>query len=200
MVIITVDNVNWYRQGWFRYWDAWSLCNVWNLLREVMQVTITNLHKNKSLKWESKSQQIINTTNLEGIKKPPQNKAILLMKISTQLLRYLFLKYQWHMLWPLLQFSSVTQLYPTICNPMDYSTPGLPVLHRLPEFAQTHVHQVNDAIQTSHALLSPSPFAFNLSQHQALFHWVNLSHQVAKVLELQLQHQSSQWIFRTNFL
>ena len=87
----------------------------------------------------------------------------------------------------------------TLCNPMDCSTPGLPVLHQLPEFRQTHVHWVSDAIQASHPLLSPSPPAFNLSQHQVLFQWVSSSHQVAKVMEFQLQHQSFQWIFRTDF-
>ena len=79
------------------------------------------------------------------------------------------------------------------------STPGLPV-HQLPEFPQTHIHWVSDAIHPSHPLSSLSPPALNLSQHQGLFKWVNSSHQVAKVLELQLQHQSFQWIFSTNFL
>ena len=82
---------------------------------------------------------------------------------------------------------------------MDCSTPGLPVHYQLPEFAQTHVHWVSDAIQPSHPLLSPSPPAFNLSQHQGLFKWVSSSHQVAKGLEFQLQHQSFQCIFRTDF-
>ena len=82
---------------------------------------------------------------------------------------------------------------------MDYGTPGFPVLHQLPEFAQTHVHWVNDVIQPSHPLLSPSPPAFNLSQHQGLFQWVSSSHQVAKVLEFLLQHQSFQWIFRIDW-
>ena len=85
-------------------------------------------------------------------------------------------------------------------RPMDYSTPGLPVHHQLPEFTQTHVHRVGDATQSSHHLSSPSPPALNLSQHQGLFKWVRSLHQVAKVLEFQLQHQSSQWIFRTDFL
>ena len=67
------------------------------------------------------------------------------------------------------QFSSVTQSCPTLCDPMDCSTPGLPVHHQLPEFTQTHVHRVSDAIQPSHPLSSPSPSAFNLSQHQGLF-------------------------------
>ena len=78
-----------------------------------------------------------------------------------------------------------------------HSTPGFPVHHQLPELAQTHVHWVSDAIQPSHPLLSPSPPAFNLSHHQGLFQWVSSLHQVAKVLELQLQHQSFQWISRT---
>ena len=98
-------------------------------------------------------------------------------------------------------FSSVQLLtHVHFCDPMDCSTPGLPVHHQLPEFTQTHVHQVVDAIQPSHPLSSHSPSAFNLFQHQGLFQWVSSSHQVAKVLELQLQHQSFQWIFRTDFL
>ena len=82
---------------------------------------------------------------------------------------------------------------------MDCSTPGFPVHHQLLELTQTHVHHVSDAIQPSHPLPFPSP-ALNLSQHQGLFKWVSSSHEVAKVLELQLQHQSFQWIFRTDFL
>ena len=89
--------------------------------------------------------------------------------------------------WPLrLRFSSVAQSCPTLCDPMNRSTPGLPVHHQLPEFTQTHVHRVSDAIQPSHPLLSPSPPAPNPSQHQSLFQWVNSSHEVAKVLEFQL--------------
>ena len=79
------------------------------------------------------------------------------------------------------QFSSVTQSCPTLCNPMNHSTPGLPVHHQLPEFTQTHAHLVDDAIQPSHPLSSPSPPAPNPSQHQGLFQWVNSSHEVAKV-------------------
>ena len=77
-----------------------------------------------------------------------------------------------------------------LCDPMDYSTSGFPVHHQLLELAQTHVHRVNDAIQPSHPLSFPSPPAFILSHHQGLFQWVSSSHQVAKVLEFQLQHQS----------
>ena len=86
-----------------------------------------------------------------------------------------------------------------VCDPMDCSMPGFPVLHQLWELAQTHVQWVSDAIQPPHPLLSPSLPAINLSQDQGLFKWVSSSHQVAKVLELQLQHQSFQWIFRTDF-
>ena len=80
--------------------------------------------------------------------------------------------------------SSVDQSCPTLCDPMDRSTPGLPVYHQLPEFTQTHVHWVGDAIQPSHPLSSPSPPAFSLSQHQDLFKWVSSSHQMAKVLRV----------------
>ena len=94
---------------------------------------------------------------------------------------------------------SLTQLCPALWDPMGCSTPGFPVLHHLPEFAQTQVHWVGDAILLSHPLSPPSP-ALNLSQHQGLFQWVSSSHQVAKVLEFHLQHQSFQWIPRTDLL
>ena len=87
-----------------------------------------------------------------------------------------------------------------LCDPMDCSAPGFPVHHQLPELSQTHVHRVGDAIQPSHPLSSLFSPAFNLSQHQGIFQWVSSSHQVAKVLELQLQPQSFQWIFRTDLL
>ena len=94
---------------------------------------------------------------------------------------------------PLVQFSLVAQSCLTLCDPMDCSTPGLPVHHQLPESTQAHVHWVGDAIQPSHPLSSPSLPALNLSQHQGLFKWVSSLHQVAKVLEFQLQYQSFQW-------
>ena len=96
------------------------------------------------------------------------------------------------------QFSSVVHSCPTLFNPMNHSTPGIPVHHQLPEFPQTHVHWVGDAIQPSHPLSSPSPPALNPSQHQSLFQWVNSSHEVAKVLEFQLRHQSFQRTPGTN--
>ena len=88
----------------------------------------------------------------------------------------------------------------SLCDPMDCSKTGLPVHHQLPEFTQTHVHWVNDTIQPSHPLSSPSPPAFYLSQHHGLFNWVSSSHQVPKVLDFQLQHQSFQWTPRTDLL
>ena len=98
------------------------------------------------------------------------------------------------------QFSSVAQSCQTLCNPMNRSTPGLPVHLQIPEFTQTHVHWVGDAIQPSHPLSSPSPPARNPSQHQCLFQWVSSLHQVTKVLEFQLQHQFFQWTRRTDLL
>ena len=97
------------------------------------------------------------------------------------------------------QFSSAAQSCPTLCDPMNHSTPDLPVHHQLPESTQTHVHRVGDAIQPSHPLLSPSP-APNPSQHQGLFQWVNSLHEVAKVLEFHLEHQSFQWTPKTDLL
>ena len=99
---------------------------------------------------------------------------------------------------PVSQFSSVQLLsHVRFCDPMDCSMPGLPVHYQLPELAQTHVHWVSDAILPSHPLPPSSPPTFNLSQHQGLCQWVNSLHQVTKVSELQLQHQSFQWTFRT---
>ena len=95
---------------------------------------------------------------------------------------------------------SIAKLCWTVCDPMEYSIPGFLVLQYLQELAQTHGHRVGHAIQQSHPLLSTSPPAFNLSQHQGLFQWVSSSHQVAKVLEFQLQYRSFQCIFRVDFL
>ena len=98
------------------------------------------------------------------------------------------------------QFSSVAQSCSTLCDPINRSTPGLPVHHQLPESTQTHVYWVSDAIQPSHPLSSPFPPAPNPSQHQGLFQWVSYLHQMAKILEFQLQHQSFQWTPRTDLL
>jgi len=93
----------------------------------------------------------------------------------------------------------VTRWYLTLCNPKNCSTPGFPVFHHLLELAQAHVQWVSDAIQPSHSLSSPSP-VFYLSQNQGLFQRISSLHQVAEVLELQLQHQSFQWVFKVDFL
>ena len=100
--------------------------------------------------------------------------------------------------WVLVQFSC--SVLSDSLRPHGLQHPGFPVHQQLPELAQTHVHWVGDAIQLSHPLSSPSPPAFNFSQHQNLFQWVSSSHKVAKVLDFQLQHQSFQWIFRIDFL
>ena len=89
------------------------------------------------------------------------------------------------------QFSSVTQSCPTLCDPMNHSMPGLPVHHQFPEFTQTHVHRVGDAIQPSHPLSSPSPPAPNPSPHQGLFQWVNSLHEVTKLLEFVETHKKT---------
>ena len=99
----------------------------------------------------------------------------------------------------ILSLSSVQSFsHVQLWNPMDCSMPGFPVHHQLPELAQTHVHRIGDAIQSSHPLSFPSLPAVNLSQHQDLLQWVSSSHQVANVLAHQLQPQSFQWIFRTS--
>ena len=89
----------------------------------------------------------------------------------------------------------------TLCSPINYSTPGFPLLHHVPELAEAHVHWVSNTIQPSHPPLSlPSLPAFNVSQYHNLFQWVSSSHQMAKVLKFQLQHQSFQWLFSVDFL
>ena len=98
------------------------------------------------------------------------------------------------------QIRSVAQSCPTLCDTMNRSTPGLPVYHQLPEFTETHVHRVSDAIQPSHLLSPPSPLAPNPSEHQSLFQWVNSSHEVAKVLEFLLYHHSFQRNLRADLL
>ena len=114
----------------------------------------------------------------------------LIFKISVNLEEVIFLQ----------SCYSVAKSCLTLCHPMDCSMPDFTVLHYLPEFAQTHVHWVSDAIQPPHPLSHPSPLAVSVSQHQGLLQWVGSSHQVAKVLEFQLQYQSFQWIFRVDFL
>ena len=121
-------------------------------------------------------------------------------KVNTSLFKVVLLFFVSLLRMASVQFSSVAQSCLTLCDPMDRSMPGCPVHHQLPEFTQIHVHRVGDAIQPSHPLLSPVPPAPSPSQHQGLFQWVNSSHEVAKILEFQLQHQSFQWTPRTALL
>ena len=102
--------------------------------------------------------------------------------------------------WTCFYCCSVTQSCLTLCDPMDCSTPSFPALHYLPEFAQTHVHCCWCHPTISFSVTPFSPPTFSLSQHQGLFQWVDSSHQVAKVLEFQLQYQSFQWTFKVDFL
>ena len=107
---------------------------------------------------------------------------------------------RYHLMPVRIQVTSVVQSCPTLCDPMNCSTPGLPIHHQLPESIKTHVHSVGDAIQPSYPLSSPSPPALTLSQNQGLFQWVSSWHQIATVLVLQLQHQSFQWRPSTDLL
>ena len=136
----------------------------------------------------------------------PEKLSLLLTPIKTILQNFpslVFLQFVFFYCWftpNISSVSSVAQSCPTLCDPMNCSTPGLPVHHQLLEFTHIHVHRVSDAIQPSHPLSSPSPPAPNPSQHQSLFQWVNSLHQVAKVLEFQPQHQSFQWTPRTDLV
>ena len=143
---------------------------------------------NRQITWAKGSPMVTRSNINRKVKETSQKSSVVnfLSRVLTHLGR--------------LQFSSVAQSCPTLCDPMNHSTSGLPVHHQLPEFTQTHVHRVGDAIQPSPPLLSPSPPAPNPSQHQGLFQWVNSSHEVAKVLQFQLQHQSFQWTPRTDLL
>ena len=146
--------------------------------------------KRKICTWESKDPDfIVASTVFIWDYKTPLSLIVFtdIMKVITQTLQSYDYNYMWDTVYIYIyQFSSVAQSCPTLCDPMNRSTPRLPVHHHFPEFTQTHVHRVRDAIQPSHPLSSPSPPAPNPSQHQSLFQWVNSSHEVAKVLEFQL--------------
>ena len=130
------------------------------------------------------------------IQDPVQGKMLHLAAINLRHIALFYLLWYWHfrrIFVVVVQSLSCVWLF---CDPMDCSMPCFPVLHNLAEFAQIHVQWASGAIQPSYPLLLPSPFALNLSQPQNLFKWVDSSYQVAKILELQLQHQSFQWEFR----
>ena len=155
-----------------------------------------NIRKNKTKPrlWQDTCTPMFIAAVFRVVKIRKQSKLLSADKLGKKM-RLIHTYIQWNT-----QFCSVAQSCPTLSDPMNRSTPGLPVHHQLPEFTQTHVHRVGDAIQPSHPLSSPSPPSLNPSQHQSFFQWVNSSHEVAKVLEFQLQHQSFQWTPRTDLL
>ena len=159
---------------------------VWRFLRKLSiklpydpEISLLGIHPNKAIIWKDTCNPVFIAAliTIAQIWKQPK------YPLTTE----------WMKMWSIytmeyysVQFSSVTQSCPTLCDPMNHSMPGLPVHHQLPEFTETHVHRVGDAIQPFHPLSSPSPPAPNPCQHQSLFQWVNSSHEVAKVLEFQL--------------
>ena len=127
-----------------------------------------------------------NHSSILACRNPWTKEPCWLQFIGSHRVRHTWSDLVWHSTGRYQSVNPVAQSCPTLCHPMNRSTPGLSVHHQLPEFTQTHVHRVSDTIQPSHPLSSPSPPAPNPSQHQSLFQWVNSSHEVAKVLELQL--------------
>ena len=145
----------------------------------IQKELITLIYTSGPTKW-SPTQWPVRATN------PNPNQAALKGNTSLSRKPHIYKSQVSNSAFSSVQFSSVTQSCPTLCDPMNRSTPVLPVHHHLPEFTQTHVHRVGDAIQPSHPLSSPLPPVPNPSQHQGHFQWVNSSHEVAKVLEFQL--------------
>ena len=137
-------------------------------------------------------------SQVEGIQSKREGHGVFMLSLGTSLLSISM--YSLTRRFSYIDCFSVAKLCLTLHNPMDHSTLGFPVPHHFQDFAQIHAHCIGDAIQTSHPLLPSSPTAFNLSQHQGLFQWVGCSHQVAKVLELQLQPCSFQWVCWVDFL
>ena len=172
--------------AWLGQWPDWMEFKKEGMIKNQKQIETTVLRK-----WEKWS---------SGRKRKWSQEHFLFCIIEELMCFYSYFILKWYDKLEYFQFSSVAQWYLTLCDPMYCSMPGLPVHHQLLEFTQTHVHRVSDAIQPSHPLSSPSPPIFNLSQHWGLFKWVSFLHQVAKVLEFHLQHQSFQWIFRTDLL
>ena len=141
------------------------------------------VHQYYGILWSSKKFKILILNNLHGSRGNIADEKCQCQKIHWYLITFTWRSCNEKSSVP---FSSVAQSCLTLCDPLNRSTPGLPIHHQLPEFTQTHVHRVGDAIQPSHPLSSPSPPAPNPSQHQSLFQWVNSSHEVAKGLEFQL--------------
>ena len=159
-------------------WEAWSELNL------ILRGQSAGSHNNHRNNWGRHSFSIALVVILlkKNIEFCCEKYTLEIMILSTEDSQ---LNWQIKIHFSSVQFSSDCQLCPTLCDPMNRSTPGFPVHHQLPEFTQTHVHRVGDAIQPSQPLSSPSP-AHNPSQHQSLFQWVNSLHKVTEVLELQL--------------
>ena len=164
------------KKGWHRRIDSFELW-CW---RRLLRVLWTARRSNQSILKEFSPDY-----SLEG----------LMLKLKFQCLRV-----AWKYMHAAPAAARLLQSCPTLCDPMDCSMPGFPVHHQLQEFSETHVRQVSDAIQPFHPLSFPSPLALNFSQHQDHLQWLSFSYQVAKVLELQLHHQSFQWMFVIDFL
>ena len=156
--------------------------SLWLLKILSMKLFLLNIYSTCE-SWETQSVKKIYM--IQSIKTTKTKKKRIKEMFSTFVAGF-FPRTFWIILFSSVQFSSVAQSCPTLCDPMNRSMSGLPVHHHLPEFTQTHVHRVSDAIETSHPLLSPLPPAPNPPQHQSLFQWINSLHEVAKVLEFQL--------------
>ena len=199
-------NYSW--ETWPTVWTWWRPLTLMRLsvldLAEKLDVVLPTMGTIRSRKFFIKVQQMIYAKEMTCF-------SLYVLQFIDMIVVY----WKWvfsYLLWLVSQYlTAVKILYTCInlvvqfscsvvsdCDPMDCGMPGFPVHHQLPELSQTHVHWVNDAIQLSHPLSSPSLPTFSLSQHQGLFQGVSYSHQMAKVLESQLQHQSFQWIFTTN--
>ena len=206
-LLIWVEDNTHQNSGW---WRLWRELNFWMLLiQKLVNNIYSSMVKNEMLPFAATWMDLVNieirlivffaAKDGEALySQQKQDQELTVAQIMNSLLPNS--KVNWRKwgksLEHSVQFSSVAQSCLILSDPMNYSTPGLSVHHQLPEFTQTRVHQVSDAIQPSHPLSSPSSPAPNPSQHQSLFQWVNSSHEVAKVLEVQLQHQSFQWTSR----
>ena len=178
---------NWFHLKIFHHCEKWPCPSrfIWSTIG-ISKTWVIWMNRNKKFMTEVGNSGVITKTIYRRDKQPSY-----LNQLVWHSQTHLFISFSYHWLIPY-QFSSVAKSCPTLYNPMDRSTPGLPVYHQLLEFTQTHLHWISDAIQPSHPLSLPFPPTFNLSQHQGLFQWVSFLHQIAKVLEFQLQYQSFQ--------
>ena len=204
-------------QLWLTLWDPAACSLPGSSVHGIFQARILEWFAMPSSRGSSQPRDLTQVSHIVGrfftiwaITLVPSNAQTDLGQTSWESSRHTYMVYQVQLVWCYVggysdwyspgHLSFSHSVMSDSLQQLDCSTPGLPVLHHLLEFAQIHVHWAGDAIQPSHPLSSPSPPAFNLSQYQGLFQWVGSLHQMTKVLELQLQHQSLQWIFRIDFL